>query len=194
MNRVTFSRKWTLVNILVSVMGMIPLAVLTYVQVQRWIDGPWSIDGYGSKLTNSDLAWFYILSYIRQFNSISLALIFMTIIFLPAIVGMIFTLLFMYLDSCCSCLCSACTPAPLQIGVLMLDDALVEYVEVRDAGGKKEIVKKTEWRERQKSQRQKSNSESSENLYLHTLYSSNQSVSKSEALPTGISEVEESVL
>jgi hypothetical protein len=63
----------------------------------------------------------------------------------PAIIGMILSLLFLYLDSCSSCIC---TLTPLQIGVLVLDDALVEYVKVKDSGGKKEIITMAEWRER----------------------------------------------
>jgi hypothetical protein len=131
-SRVTFSWKWTLVNIGVSVMGHIIFVTVLYSEPIQKL-GIWE--------QPQRLHSYFLNNAYKPFC-------------LPtSIIGMLLTLLVLYLDSCRSVMCcTCCPPAPLQIGVLVLDDAMVEYVEVRDSRGREEIITKTEWRARERSE------------------------------------------
>jgi hypothetical protein len=169
---VTFSRKWTLVNIGASVMGHVIFVLVAYFEFVSLRPAMPSVpSGVRRETTGGDFTKFIPLYF--------------TICLPSAILGILLTLLFLYVD-CCSRPCRACCIlTPLEIGVLVLDDSLVEYVKVRDSEGKKEIITKAEWKERKKSDYTFSPDPLED--------SSDSPVSKSMSLHTGINE-DESVL
>jgi hypothetical protein len=115
---VKFSRRWTFINLGLSLLGHIVYSSLIYMMVK---DKPVEFDASGRRRLE---AWkFYFFT------------------FPVPLLGFVLTLVFLLLDSCCPCVpCGS----RLERHVLKPEDSLVEYVEDNSTGKRMVVQRETE--------------------------------------------------